>query len=32
MHANNVPIDFISWHNYGVDPASYVKEAYMLRD
>ena len=32
MQANNVPIDFVSWHKYDVDPAYYVKEAYILRD
>ena len=32
MHANNVPIDFVSWHKYDVDPADYVTETYMLRD
>ena len=32
MHAHNVPIDFVSWHNYDVEPSKYVKEAYMLRD
>ena len=32
MHANNVPIDFVTWHKYDVDPADYVKEAYILRD
>ena len=32
MRANDVPIDFISWHKYDVEPAFYVKEAYMIRD
>ena len=32
MHANEVPIDFVTWHKYDVDPADYVKETYMLRD
>ena len=32
MQANNVPIDFVSWHKYDVDPAYYVQEAYILRD
>lgn len=32
MHAHNVPIDFISWHKYDVEPSLYVKEAYMLRE
>lgn len=32
MHDNNVPIDFVTWHKYDVDPADYVKETYMLRD
>ena len=32
MRDNNVPIDFVTWHKYDVDPADYVKESYMLRD
>ena len=32
MHAHDVPIDFVTWHKYDVEPSLYVTEAYMLRE
>ena len=31
MRANNVPIDFVSWHKYGAEPSVYLMEADMIR-
>ncbi len=31
MRANNVPIDFVSWHKYGAEPSVYLMEADLIR-
>ena len=31
MSANDVPIDFVSWHKYGAEPSVFLMEAELIR-